>query len=103
MGALLTLSMVACTSTADPTDGVFADTPQQGQVALSSECSALGQKLSDIPQLTLSETSPMGAKQDGARGAENYPEHCVVRGALDGKTYAIGFELRLVRPTARYP
>jgi pimeloyl-ACP methyl ester carboxylesterase len=67
-------------------------------------CNAISTSSLAISGLKVTSAVSVAAKTDGAAPSDNYPAHCLVRGALnertgiDGKPYAIGYEVRL--PTA---
>jgi acetyl esterase/lipase len=67
-------------------------------------CNAISTSSLAISGLKVTSTDSVAAKTDAAAPADNYPAHCLVRGTLndrtgvDGKPYAIGYEVRL--PTA---
>ena len=67
--------------------------------ALSGTCEALAARLATLPDTTISATTTVAA---GKAANVDAPEHCLVTGemfrrtsAVDGKSYAIGFEMRL--------
>jgi feruloyl esterase len=65
------------------------------------DCDAINTASLGIAGLKVASSSLVGAKSDGATPAQNYPAHCRVQGSLndrtgiDGKPYAVGFEVRL--------
>jgi pimeloyl-ACP methyl ester carboxylesterase len=67
-------------------------------------CNAVSTASLGISGLKVTSSTSVGAKTDGAAPSDNYPAHCLVQGTLnertgiDGKPYAIGYEVRL--PTA---
>lgn len=64
-------------------------------------CEAINTAALGIAGLKVTSSTRMPAKTDGATAAENHPAHCRVQGSLnertgiDGKPYAVGFEVRL--------
>lgn len=64
-------------------------------------CDAINTSALGIAGLKVTSAAPVAAKSDGATPAQNYPAHCRVQGSInertgiDGKPYAIGFEVRL--------
>ena len=70
-----------------------------GQTNLT--CDAITTGALAIPGLQVTSAVNVATKTDGATGGDNYPAHCQVQGKLnertgiDGKPYAIGYELRL--------
>ena len=67
-------------------------------------CNAISTSNLAISGLKVTSSVSVAAKTDGAAASDNYPAHCLVQGTLnertgiDGKPYAIGYEVRL--PTA---
>lgn len=67
-------------------------------------CDAITTKALDISGLKVTSAVNVAAKTDGVTGGDNYPAHCQIQGninertGIDGKPYAIGYEIRL--PTA---
>jgi len=67
-------------------------------------CNAISTSSLAISGLKVNSSTSVAAKTDGAAASDNYPAHCLVQGTLnertgiDGKPYAIGYEVRL--PTA---
>jgi pimeloyl-ACP methyl ester carboxylesterase len=67
-------------------------------------CNAISTSSLGISGLKVTSAVSVAAKTDGAAASDNYPAHCLVQGTLnertgiDGKPYAIGYEVRL--PTA---
>jgi pimeloyl-ACP methyl ester carboxylesterase len=67
-------------------------------------CNAISTSSLAISGLKVTSAVSVAAKTDGAAPSANYPAHCLVQGTLnertgiDGKPYAIGYEVRL--PTA---
>ncbi|HSV35741.1 MAG TPA: tannase/feruloyl esterase family alpha/beta hydrolase [Ramlibacter sp.] len=64
-------------------------------------CDAISTGALAISGLKVASAVSVGAKTDGALASDNYPAHCRVQGTLnertgiDGKPYAIGYEVRL--------
>jgi feruloyl esterase len=73
--------------------------PAAQPAALSGTCEALAAKLAGLANTTIAATTTVAA---GAVSGVQAPEHCLVTGemfrrtsAVDAKSYAIGFEMRL--------
>jgi pimeloyl-ACP methyl ester carboxylesterase len=64
-------------------------------------CDAITSASLGIAGLKVASATSVPAKSDGATAADNYPAHCRVQGSInertgiDGKAYAIGYEVRL--------
>ena len=84
-------------SPASPVARTGAESAHTAQLA----CADVSTSTLGVPQLLIDSASHVRA-QAGATPAQSVPEHCLIRGrlnhrnsAVDGKTYAMGFELRL--------
>lgn len=98
LGTGLTVGLVAC-------GGDGGDLPRLGasKSGTLQTCTELASAV--LPNTTIASATMVAAGGLVVTGAATVPEHCLVKGAMntrtsavDGKTYAIGFEMRL--PTA---
>lgn len=75
-------------------------TPEAGESPAPLACDQVTTRTLAIPGLTVATAVPMAASGP-AHSAQSHPAHCQVRGSihprigLDGRPYAIGFDLRL--------
>ncbi len=89
------LALAGCGGSDDGLPQLAAAQP----AALSGTCEALAARLAALPDTTIASTTTVAA---GPVSGVQAPEHCRVTGemfrrtsAVDGKSYAIGFEMRL--------
>ncbi|MDR3368347.1 tannase/feruloyl esterase family alpha/beta hydrolase [Rhodoferax sp.] len=72
-----------------------------GVVQTNLACEAITTSSLAIPGLKVASAINVAAKTDGATAGDNYPAHCQIQGSIndrtgiDGKPYAIGYEVRL--------
>lgn len=95
LSAMALAALAGCGGSDDVLPQLAAATP----ATLSGTCEALAAKLSGLANTTVSATSTVAA---GNLGTVATPEHCLVSGemlrrtsSVDGKSYAIGFQMRL--------
>jgi feruloyl esterase len=96
--ALVLLPVLALAACGGSDDGL-PQLPAAQPAALSGTCEALAAALAGLADTTISATTTVAA---GPVGGVQAPEHCRVTGEMfrrtstvDGKSYAIGFEMRL--------
>lgn len=109
LGALALLSLAACGGGDDPAPGGLPQLAAASPATLSGSCEALATALAGQANTTIASAATVaagtltaGGSTTVAAGAPTVGEHCLVKGSMfegrvgrDGKTYAIGFEMRL--------
>jgi hypothetical protein len=110
LGALALLSLAACGGgDDDPAPGGLPQLAAASPAPLAGNCEALATALAGQANTTIASAATVaagtltaGGSTTVAAGAPTVGEHCLVKGSmfegrlgLDGKTYAIGFEMRL--------
>lgn len=95
LSTLALAALAGCGGGDDPLPQLAAATP----ATLSGTCEDLAAKLASLANTSITSTTTVAA---GLLGTVSTPEHCVVNGemfrrtsAVDGKSYAIGFQMRM--------